>query len=280
MIIDYVASLGSFAFRHVPDSDAPGLLRLMDGEAIDLALVSSLESVMYRNVQQGNLLLAERIAPHSDRFIGAAVINPAYAAAADDARYCLESLGMKAIRLYPSYHGYALDDSRVADVVSVARGTHVPVSIAMRVEDERQRHWLIDPPAVASDSVARLLTVFPDVAFVIERGSFEELAALGTAAPQATNWSADMSGRFLSGPPGSTPAGRHLKRLLATLGAARLVFGTDMPLQYPRVARLKLDSLELDATSRGQIAGGNAARLLGLSREAASTRCPTGAVSR
>ena len=254
MTIDYVASIGNFAFRYVTHSDPVSIIQLMDEEEIDFALVSSLESIMYRNVQKGNELLAERISKHRDRLIPAAVTNPIYPEAIEDTLYCLEDLGMKAIRLYPNYHGYDLTDSRVASVVSVAQEKAVPVSIAFRAEDERQRHWLVNPPPVSADTVLSIIKAFPEVHFVMERASHGELNRLIRSAPEIENWSAETSGRFLS----------DLRQILDAIGSDRVILGTDMPLQYSKVAILKLESLGLDRVSREKIMMRNASRLLKL----------------
>jgi len=252
MTIDYVASMGNFAFRYVSHSDPVSIIQLMDEEEIDFALVSSLESIMYRNVQKGNELLAERISKHRDRLIPAAVINPIYPEAVEDTLCCLENLGMKAIRLYPNYHGYDPTDSGVASVVSVAQERTIPVSIAFRVEDERQRHWLVNPPPVSADTVLSLIKAFPEVHFVLERASYNELNRLIRSAPEVENWSAETSGRFLS----------DLRQILDAIGSDRVLLGTDMPLQYSKVAILRLESL--DRASREKITMLNAARLLKL----------------
>ena len=254
MIIDYLASIGNFAFRYISHSDPVSVIQLMDEEDIDFALVSSLESIMYRNVQKGNELLAERIGEHRDRLIPAAVINPIYPEAVEDTLYCLEDLGMKAIRLYPNYHGYDLTDSRIASVMSVAQERTIPVSIAFRVEDERQRHWLVNPQPASVDTVLSLIKAFPEVHFVLERASGGELNRLIRGAPEIKNWSAETSGRFLS----------DLRQVLDAIGSDRLILGTDMPLQYSKAAILKLESLDLDRASREKIMMLNAARLLKL----------------
>ena len=202
MIIDYVASLGCFAFRNVPDSGASELLALMDREGIDTALVSALEGVMYRNVQAANELLVERLKGHEERLIGAAVVNPAYPRAAEDARECLTTMGMRAIRLYPGYHGYALGDligSRsLCAVMSVAEELRVPVSIAFIVEDPRQRHVLVNPPPVKPEDAARMIRMFPNVNFVLERLKLREIQEVHASSRGAANWFVETSGRFLT----------------------------------------------------------------------------------
>jgi predicted TIM-barrel fold metal-dependent hydrolase len=102
--------------------------------------------------------------------------------------------------------------------------------------------------------VLSLIKAFPEVHFVLERASHGELNRLIRSAPEIRNWSAETSGRFLS----------HLRQVLDAIGSDRVILGTDMPLQYSKVAILKLESLGLDRASREEIMMLNAARLLKL----------------
>jgi len=270
MTIDYLAAIASFAFRNVPNSDTDGVLRLMDRESIDRALVSSLEAVMYRNVQAANELLAERIRGHRERLLGAAVVNPVYPQAAADARVCLTQLDMRAIRLYPGCHGYELDAVRATpafrELMGLAAECAAPVSIAFMIEDPRQQHVIVHPVPVNAAAVAHTIRAFPEVNFVLERLAVGTFRTVLSEARDTSNWSVETSGRFLAvRPPGSEDyPHRGLPDLIEELGPDRVLLGTDLPLQYPRAALIKLEALDLPAEWREKIMGGNAARLLGL----------------
>ena len=110
MIIDTNAYLGPFAFRQLRHNTPDALLRLMDEKGIDKAVVSSASAITYRNAQPGNKEVAQATAPHRDRLIPSAVVNPFYAGWKDDLKICHEELGMKGLRLYPKWHNYSLAD--------------------------------------------------------------------------------------------------------------------------------------------------------------------------
>jgi predicted TIM-barrel fold metal-dependent hydrolase len=55
-----------------------------------------------------------------------------------------------------------------------------------------------------------------------------------------------------------------IPRLLETLGAGRLVFGTGMPFKYPGPALLKLEKMHVSEEERAMIGGGNAEGLVGV----------------
>lgn len=268
MIFDYVASVGSFPFRRVPHSDADGLLRLMDKEGVSMALVSALEGVLYRNVQAANELLAERLKGRGDRLVGAAWVNPAYPEAARDARLCLTEMGMRALRLLPGYHVYSLAnasaDGAFREVMSVAAEHKAPVSIAFEVEDPRQRHPLVQALAPSAAEVAEVIRAFPEVSFVLERVRTADAHCVAEALPEAANWHVEMSGRFLSVDSDAPGPPTGLRPLLQLYGPDRLLFGSDMPLHYPRVALFKLDALDLGGEDLEKVSSGNALGLLGL----------------
>ena len=60
--------------------------------------------------------------------------------------------------------------------------------------------------------------------------------------------------------------GCELAQLVATLGAARLVFGTGMPFKYVDPVTLKLNMLAVSPTDAAAIAAGNVRLLLNLSQ--------------
>lgn len=170
MIIDVNAYLGPFAFRRLRHNTASELLKLMDSKAIDKAVVSSAGALTYRNTQAGNEELAGEVKPHRDRLIPHAVINPAYAGWRDDLKACQESLGMSGLRLYPKWHRYGLAEAPCLELVSLATARGMVVSIPVRVEDVRQRSWLVDVPEVPLQEIAALVKACPDGRFILLNG--------------------------------------------------------------------------------------------------------------
>lgn len=170
MLIDVNAYLGHFAFRRLRHNTAAGLLKLMDSKGIDKAVVSSASAIAYRNTQAGNEEVHTQVAPHRDRLIPFGVINPTYAGWQDDLRICHEDFGMSGLRLYPTWHSYALSDLCCLDLVGAATERGMVLSIPIRVEDYRQRHWLVDVPDVPLDEIATLVRACPQSQFVLLNG--------------------------------------------------------------------------------------------------------------
>jgi len=157
VLIDVNAYLGHFAFRRLRHNTAEGLLKLMDRHGIDKAIVSSASAITYRNPQSGNEELMEEVRGHEDRLIPFAVINPSYAGWEDDLRICHDEFGMKGLRLYPKWHNYDLSDPHCMELINRATEMGMIISIPIRVEDYRQRSWLVDVPDLSLDDLAGLM---------------------------------------------------------------------------------------------------------------------------
>jgi len=256
MLIDMNAYLGHFAFRQLRHNTAPGLLKLMDSKGIDKAVVSSASAITYRNTQAGNDEVHAEVAPHRDRLIPFAVINPSYAGWQDDLRICHEDFGMSGLRLYPKWHNYGLSDRCCLDLVGAATERGMVLSIPIRAEDSRQRHWLADVPDVPLDEIATLVTACPQARFVLVNGIGFVRSPLGQKdSGLPANYFIEIS-RL------SATLGNEIGQLIANLGADRVVFGTGMPFKYPDPALVKLGVLDASEEDKEKIRCQNATKLL------------------
>jgi len=257
-MIDINAYLGHFAFRQLRHNTAPELLRLMDSRKIRQAAVSSADAIAYRNVQPANEQLAAEVERHRDRLIPFAVINPTYAGWADDLATCQEKLGMKGLRLYPRWHNYKLTDAACLELVKAATKRGMLITIPVRVEDPRQRTWLVEIPDVPLAEIEGLVRAAPSAQFAILNGLGYTGSALGRkGSGLPANYSIDV-GRM------SAVLANELGRLVGNLGADRILFGSGMPFQYPDPAIVKVEVLEASAADKEKILTHNAARLLHL----------------
>jgi predicted TIM-barrel fold metal-dependent hydrolase len=258
MIIDTNAYLGPYAFRQLRCQTPAELLSLMDRKGIDRAVVSSASAITYRNAQSGNEEVAAAVKPHRDRLIPFAVINPFYAGWQDDLKICHEEFGMTGLRIYPKWHNYSLTGESCLDLVHAATGRKMVVSIPIRVEDYRQRSWLVDVPDVPLAEIAALVGACPDARFMLLNGSGFAGSRLGRKESQLpANYVIEIS-RL------SALLANEIGRLLETLGPDRVVFGSGMPFNYPDPALLKLEVLAAGEEEKEKIRWKNAAALLGL----------------
>lgn len=253
-MIDCNAYLGPFAFRRLRYQNAAALLRLMDAKGISRALVSSAAAITYRNPQPANEDLFHDVREHTGRLVPFAVINPAYAGWQDDLAVCHEQWKMRGIRLYPKWHQYSLSDPQCHELIRQATERKLIISIPVRVEDGRQRSWLIDVPDVPLEEIAPLVQAFPAARFHILNGLRFTASPLGRSG-WGTNYQLEIS-RL------SAVLDNEIGQLISSLGADRLVLGTGMPFSYPDPALLKLEVLTASAEVKQRIAVKNAAEWL------------------
>ena len=258
MIVDVNAYLGHFAFRQLRHTTAAALLALMDAKKIDRAVVSSVSAITYRNAQAGNEEVAEEVRGHSDRLIPFAVINPFYAGWQDDLQICHEEFGMTGLRLYPKWHNYQLSSQCCRELVNAATERGMVISIPIRVEDNRQRSWLLNIPDVPPEEIVELVKACPKARFILLNGIGYVKSPLGrkdNGLP--ANYLIEIS-RL------SALLDNEIGQLIASLGAERLVLGTGMPFSYPDPALLKIEVLAASKEDKEKIAGQNIAPWLHL----------------
>jgi len=258
MIVDVNAYLGHFAFRQLRHNTAAALLALMDAKKIDRAVVSSVSAITYRNAQAGNEEVAEEVRGHSDRLIPFAVINPFYAGWQDDLQICHEEFGMTGLRLYPKWHNYQLSSQCCRELVNAATERGMVISIPIRVEDNRQRSWLLNIPDVPPEEIVELVKACPKARFILLNGIGYVKSPLGrkdNGLP--ANYLIEIS-RL------SALLDNEIGQLIASLGAERLVLGTGMPFSYPDPALLKIEVLAASKEDKEKIAGQNIAPWLHL----------------
>jgi uncharacterized protein len=255
MIVDVNAYLGPYAFRHLRHNTAEGLLRLMDAKGIRKAWVSSAAAIAYRNVQPANQELADAVQKHRDRLVPLAVINPFYAGWQDDLKACREELGMTGLRLYPKWHNYSLADPCCLDLVDSATSLGLIITIPIRVEDYRQRSWLVDVADLTLAEIEPLIRARPRSRFVLLNG---------------TGYAGSVLGRKDSGLPAnywieisrlSAVMANEIGALVERLGADRIVFGTGMPFNAPDPALVKIEALRMSRSDKDRILWQNAAAL-------------------
>jgi predicted TIM-barrel fold metal-dependent hydrolase len=257
-LIDTNAYLGHWAARRLRHNTPEGLLRLMDRAGIEQACVSSASAIMYRNCHAGNEELDESLEGHRDRLIPFAVLSPAYAGWERDLKWCHETLGAKGLRLYPDYHRYKLGDTCCHELVAAAAELKMVISVPQRVEDYRQRHWLIDAPDVDLNELAALIGAQPEARFLVTN-------ALGCAGSDLVQKREDLPGNYwvdICRP--DVVYGKEALKLIEALGDDRIVFGSGIPFNYPEPATVRMEVLEKQGYDVAKIGSGNAAQLLGL----------------
>jgi uncharacterized protein len=249
MRIDVNSFLGSYPFRRVPGTSPEALLRVMDRVGVDQAWVSHLPSVFWRDPAEGNQWLFQT-AERFDRLQPVPAVHPgidgwqAVLAAASDA-------GAPAVRADPSYYGIDPSGPEMFALAQRCAAARLPLLLAVRLEDARQRHPN-DRAGELPPWAVRALARHADVRLVITQAdrSFIEEVHFGSTPAEAKRIWWDIS--WIWGPPED-----HLETLLRTIGPERFVFGTGQPLRLPETSVAKLDLLDLSREQRAAIESEN-----------------------
>ncbi len=266
MIFDANAWIGVWPFRSLRDNTPEKLLARMDRSGIDLAAVSQIEAVFHRSPQPANEKLAESVAPFGDRLVPMATINPTMPGWEDDLRASQESLGMKAVRLFPPYQGYDADGPEIARVLEACAERALPVSIPHRMEDSREHHPIDPGKTVALDAIADLVAAAPNATIIVPNGRGFTHSALWTRTDLRDRpWYVDLSLTEVHYTLHRSLAGmRELATFLDEGGAEHLMFGTHLPFSYAGPALVKRAVLDVDDRTLEDVSYNNAANVFGV----------------
>jgi predicted TIM-barrel fold metal-dependent hydrolase len=256
MRLDVNAFLGAYPFRRVPGTSPQALLAAMDRTGIDEAWVSHLRGIFWRDPAAGNAWLVETARSHP-RLRPVLAVHPEITGWESVLRSAAGT-GAPAVRCDPTFYGIQPAGPSMRALAAACGRVGVPLLLAVRLEDGRQRHPNDQAAELPAAAVRALVRADPAVRIIVTHADrpFIEEVHFGSTEDEARRTWWDVS--WIWGPPED-----HLETLLATIGPARLVFGTGQPLRLPENAVAKLDLLDLPPADRAAIEGGNAASALG-----------------
>lgn len=250
MRIDVNAFVGAYPFRRVPGASVEGLLTAMDRTGIDAAWVTHLSSMFWRDPTEGNAWLSQatsstkRLRPVPAVHPGLVGWEAVIGQAADG--------NAPAVRCDPLYYGIEAAGPEMRVLAAACGAATLPLMMAVRLEDGRQRHVNDRSAELSSAHIRALIRSNEDVRLIIthaDRGFVEEVHFGSTPEEAARIWW-DVS--WIWGPPED-----QLETLLGTIGVDRFVFGTGQPLRIPESSVAKLDLLPLRPDQRAAIESGN-----------------------
>ena len=254
MIVDVNVNLSRWPFRRLPCDEVGKLVARLKKWDVSQAWAGSFDGLFHRDVGGVNRRLADDC---RDRGRGILLpfgtVNPILPDWAEDVRRCDEDFHMPGIRLHPNYHGYTLDDPVFAELAAMAAERGMIVQLAVRMDDTRVQHRLMQVADVDVGPLAGVVAACPKLRLVMVNA----LRTLrGDAVKQligAGNVYFEIS--MLEGVGG-------VARILDTIPLDRLLFGSHLPLFNLESAALKLRESELSDKQLNAIANENAKRLL------------------
>jgi predicted TIM-barrel fold metal-dependent hydrolase len=162
--------------------------------------------------------------------------------------------GVPAVRCDPTFYGLAPAGAEMLELVAACGERAVPLMMAVRLEDGRQRHPNDRVTDLPPSAVRQMIRSHPSARLIITHADrdFVEQVHFGSTPDEARRLLWDIC--WMWGPPED-----HLELLLETIGAERFAFGTGLPLRLPETSIAKIDLLNLDASTREMVMAGNVA---------------------
>jgi hypothetical protein len=236
MRIDVNAFLGAYPWARIPGTGPAALLAAMDRVAIDTAWVTHLPGLFWRDPVEGNPWLYKTCAEYP-RLRPIPAVHPALDHWQDALNEAIAQ-GAPAVRCDPSCFGLAPVGPEMRTLAAACGAGGMPLLMAVRLEDGRQRHPNDVAAELSAATVRTLLRSDADVRLILTHAdrAFVEEVHFGSTPAEARRIWWDIS--WLWGPPED-----HLATLLETVGPERFVFGTGQPLRLPETAVAKLDLL-------------------------------------
>jgi uncharacterized protein len=255
MRIDVNAFLGAYPWRKVPGTAPEAVLAAMDRLEIDEAWVTHLPSLFWRDPTEGNPWLLATTGKQK-RLKPVPVVHPGLGQWEQSLADAVNA-GAPAVRCDPLHLGLDPAGGAMRVLAAACGAARIPLMLAVRLEDGRQRHPNDVIPELPAAAVRALIRSDPDVRLLVthaDRGFVEEVH-FGSTPEEARRIWWDIC--WIWGPPED-----HLKTLLETVTVERFVFGTGQPLRIPENSIAKLDLLDLTPQRRVAIESGNARELM------------------
>ena len=247
MLIDINAFFGHWPYWPIPNAGAADLLAMIDRFGIDKAAVTSLRG-LFGDWPTANAETLAATREHPDRFVPIACLSPMNNGGGQALRN-LVSQGFMAVRLYPlALQGYSLNSGYVADIAHTAGECGIPIIIPTRP----MRNFRF--PTLSIDEVVALALRHPETTFILSGPNYlSEFRAAVEGMTRCPNILIEIS---------CMQGLRAVARLVESVGAQRILFGTGAVLQYPACNVAKLQHAGITTEQRNAIACGNTTMLL------------------
>ena len=254
MTIDVNVSLFRYPTRRLPFDETASLVEKLKASGVSQAWAGSFEGLLHNDMAGVNERLAVACRQAREQIlVPFGTVNPRLPDWEEDLRRCQEVHQMPGIRLFPNYHGYVLNSPDATKLLTIADDRKIVVQIAVRLEDPRTQHRLLNVPDVDLQPLISILKQRPQLRLMILNGLMSTGAELQSQLVQSGRVYFDIA--TLEGVGG-------LSRLMKTVPPDRIVFGSHAPFFVWESADLKLKESPLPAPYHDQIRRANATGLL------------------
>lgn len=254
MIVDVNVNLSRWPFRRLPYDDTPGLVRKLQQSGVTQAWAGNFDGLLHRDIGDVNRRLADDCKRQGKgMLLPVGSVNPTLPDWREDLRRCQEEHGMRAIRLHPNYHGYGLDTDLCRELLALAARRNLIVQLALKMEDIRVHHPLMQVPNVDIKPLQSLVERFPKLRLIVMNnyGTLRGDAAAKLAATGQVYFDISHAERVGA-----------LETLVRQVPYRRLLFGSHFPFFNLEAALLKFRESQIGGALTAAIQRENAQQLV------------------
>lgn len=246
--IDVNCLWGSWPFRRLHKNNFGDLLSVHRETGFSLGYVACMNSIFYQDPMEGDEALHETLKGSGYRQL--LTVNPMLPAWEDDVERGIKEFGIAGVRIFPSYHGYRLDDPCTAELCAKLRDFHLPLFVTMRMEDKRFDYLLLQREVGFPDEISAFLRTAKDLPVLLLSLRQGEMLCLAEDLRTMPNLYADTSclkdSLFC------------MDTLTEKLGDRKLVYGSQYPLNAFRSTLFEVTMSRIPEESKNRILRENA----------------------
>ena len=237
---------------------AEALVRDMDRDGVDRAVVMGLGWSSLELAQENNDYIIESVDRYPGRLVGFCTVNPAWGEAAVTEVERCAARGLRGMgELHPDTQGFDITDAEsLSPLMDTARRLRLPLLLHC---SEPVGHKYPGKGSTTPDKVYRFICNFPDNVIICAHwGGGLPFYALMPEVPDAIRnvYFDSAASPFLYRP-------GVYKESVRLVGPDRIMFASDYPLMSPARALTHMDEAGLDPETRSAITSGTAAALFG-----------------
>jgi len=224
---------------------AEDMIQLMDSNRVDVVVANCIGRLLdEHDFEARNKIVSASVSKYPDRIVGFVRVNPWVSNCVQQMKMAIREWGFKGLKLHPIAESFQANDEIVYPLMEEASRLKIPVQI--------HSHQPGSQPALIGDLADR----FPDVTIIMAHmgmALYKDAIFVGRKCPNviletsAQPWTHRIS-----------------KTVVDTLGATRLVFGSDAPLHHQEIELKKVQMASLSDGELRLVLGENMKRVLGL----------------
>lgn len=242
MIVDAHVHIGKSARLQI-DVGADFLVEVADRLGFEKICCTDLTALFY-DMHEGNRLLYEEMRRYPDRIIGYATLHSTRFGqeALDEIDRCVQDYGMRGLKIYSTPEA------------SIAEPAMIPIL------EKCVEHNIPILSHTTSAECEYLMAAVPEAKLMMAHAGGQPYAKGDWN--RAIMAAARYPNLYLETASSTIDAG-FVEAAVKTLGASKIIFGTDTPLLDPYVQRAKIAESRLSPEERVLVMGGNILRLMG-----------------